>query len=70
MSKKKGNGPNSSAPGTIGAPVQGAAKEKAWVAALSELELAYGQGSIMRLGDQAHMTRDLPGLSPGSVPQD
>jgi recombination protein RecA len=70
MSKKKGNGPNSSAPGTIGAPVQGAAKEKALVAALSEIERAYGQGSIMRLGDQAHMMRDVPGVSTGSVTLD
>lgn len=70
MSKKKGNGPNSGAPGTIGAPVQGAAKEKALVAALSEIDRAYGQGSIMRLGDQAHMMRDVPGVSTGSVTLD
>ncbi|HIG88065.1 MAG TPA: recombinase RecA [Planctomycetes bacterium] len=70
MSKKKGTGPNSAAPGSIGAAVQGAAKEKALAAALGEIERAYGPGSIMRLGDQANMMRDVSGISTGSVTLD
>ena len=70
MSKKKGNGPNSGAPEPIGAPIQGAARDKALTAALGEIERAYGKGSIMRLGDHASQMRDVSGISTGSVTLD
>ena len=62
-SKAKEKTPASKTPGAMSE----GAKNKALDAALSEIEKAYGKGSIMRLGDESALTREITGISTGSL---
>ena len=51
-------------------PQNAAAKAKALTAALGDIEKSYGKGAIMRLGDGSSLTRDIEGISTGSISLD
>ena len=51
-------------------PQNPGAKAKALTAALGEIEKSYGKGAIMRLGDGSSLTRDIEGISTGSISLD
>jgi recombination protein RecA len=48
----------------------GPEKEKAIELALSSIEKAFGKGSIMRLGNEEAMVKDIPAISTGSISLD
>ena len=56
--------------GEPGHPRSEAAKAKALEAALGEIEKSYGKGSIMRMGDEACLAREIEGVSTGSIALD
>jgi len=60
----------SKASGPRGSDGQEGARDRALQAALGEIEKAYGKGSIMRLGDQSELVREIQGISTGSISLD
>jgi recombination protein RecA len=54
---------------TTTTPPTDTTRARALDAALSEIEKSYGQGAIMRLGDEAH-TREIKGIPSGSLALD
>jgi len=51
-------------------PADNTARDKALVAAMGDIEKAYGKGSIMRLGEASELIREIEGIGTGSITLD
>lgn len=69
MSLSRSKNTKSKTPSRTNGPVPSGpdGKAKALQAALGDIEKAYGTGSIMRLGDQSDLIRQIEGISTGSI---
>ena len=67
MSRSKSSTSKSNAEGRI---TESKVRDKALTAALGDIEKSYGKGAIMRMGDAGVLTREIQGISSGSLSVD